>query len=69
MATRFIICGYGLFLAAHLALAANGEDLGQRYPATLRYTERQQGHEWMCSDQDVWRLKSFEFAQGEVFHV
>ncbi|HKX46333.1 MAG TPA: S41 family peptidase, partial [Planctomycetota bacterium] len=45
-------------LALVAALQAPGEDLAERYPATLEWS--QVGLGWESTPEDVWRLESFE---------
>jgi hypothetical protein len=46
-----------------------GGDLTERYPATLDFSEQPQGYEWACGPADVWRLKEFGYALGDVFRI
>jgi hypothetical protein len=61
--------------SAAVALSAEPEgpirasQLTQRYRATLDFSEQPRGYEWTCGPQDVWRLKEFGYALGDVFRI
>jgi hypothetical protein len=58
----------GLMHGGPVALA-HAIDLGQRYPATLEYSEQSEGYSWTCTAQDIWRLKEFRYALGDEFSI
>lgn len=51
------------------AISALGDGLGQRYRATLDFSDQSEGYEWSSGPQDVWRLKEFGYALGDAFRV
>ena len=66
---RALALALALVLPVRTALAADGVDLGQRYPATLDHSPTPKGYDWTCDENDVWHLTSFEFSIGEKFCV
>jgi len=59
--TIFVVC-----TVVHLL---PGAELTQRYRATLDFREQPRGYEWASGPQDVWRLKEFNYALGDVFRL
>ena len=44
-------------------------DLGQRYPATLEFSEQPVGYQWTSTPQDIWRLKEFTYNLRDKFSI
>ena len=44
-------------------------DLGQRYPATLEFSEQPVGYQWTSTPQDIWRLKEFTYDLRDKFSI
>jgi lysophospholipase L1-like esterase len=44
-------------------------DLGQRYPATLEFSEQSVGYQWTSTPQDIWRLKEFTYNLVDKFSI
>ena len=59
------------FLGAILGGVAFAEplDLGQRYPATLDFSEQSKGLECTCGPEDIWKVKEFSYSMGDDFGV
>jgi peptidase S41-like protein/tricorn protease-like protein/Big-like domain-containing protein len=59
----------GLVVGLVLAVTASAvaTDLAQEYPATLDFSESQQGYAWQSGPQDVWHLKEFDYELGDGF--
>lgn len=50
-------------------LPAEPDDLAQKYPATLDWTETAGARTWVCEKEDVWRLSAFRYAFGDQLAV
>lgn len=58
-----------LGLGLVLVMAVNGQDLAQRYPATLAYVEPAVGHATTTGPEHVWELTDLEIDLGSKLRV
>lgn len=67
---RSAILSVGLLIYGFLGSgveSAEAVDLGERYRATLDYSEQRQSYDWTCQKEDIWRLTAFRFEIDDRF--
>lgn len=55
--------------AATFVSLAGGEDLSEKYAATLDFSRQPRGFDWTCQAKDIWRLREFSISLGEDFAI
>jgi hypothetical protein len=69
---RSILVIAAILAAGVASWAADREqpiDLGQKYRATLDFSNQPKGYPWTSGARDVWRLKQFSYALGDDFSL